>query len=111
VNFTDLHEHESSFVYGDGNRLSQLFYQLLKNAAIFSPHGGTIQVWSDIGTVEAKNGSVQAELTEYAIIQIQDQGIGIQEEYLSHIFEPYYRIESSERSTPYSGLGLGLTLC
>jgi signal transduction histidine kinase len=45
-----------------------------------------------------------------AVIRITDKGIGIPEAELSHIFEPFYRVDKS-RSKDTGGYGLGLSLC
>ena len=46
----------------------------------------------------------------FAVIQITDKGIGIPEEELAHIFEPFYRVDKS-RTKDTGGYGLGLSLC
>jgi signal transduction histidine kinase len=46
----------------------------------------------------------------YAVIRITDFGIGIPPQELSHIFEPFYRVDKS-RSKETGGYGLGLSLC
>jgi signal transduction histidine kinase len=46
----------------------------------------------------------------YAVIRITDCGIGIPQEELSHIFEPFYRVDKS-RTKETGGYGLGLSLC
>ena len=46
----------------------------------------------------------------YAVIRITDFGIGIPQEELSHIFEPFYRVDKS-RTKETGGYGLGLSLC
>ena len=46
----------------------------------------------------------------YAVIRITDKGIGIPQEELSHIFEPFYRVDKS-RAKDTGGYGLGLSLC
>lgn len=48
--------------------------------------------------------------SSFAVIQVRDRGMGIPEEDLPHIFEPFYRVEKS-RSQTIKGYGLGLNLC
>ncbi|HPU42805.1 MAG: ATP-binding protein [Dictyoglomaceae bacterium] len=83
-------------VLGDSARLSQVFHNLLDNAIKYSPNGGnvTIRVTDKI---------------EEIIIDVQDQGIGIPPEHLPHIFDRFYRVDSSLRKTS-GGTGLGLSI-
>lgn len=56
---------------------------------------------------------VSIALTEkesYVIIEVSDKGIGIPQEELTYIFEPFYRVDKS-RSKDTGGYGLGLSLC
>ena len=46
----------------------------------------------------------------YIVVQVTDKGIGIPEEELPYIFEPFYRVDKS-RSKETGGFGLGLSLC
>ena len=46
----------------------------------------------------------------FAVIEVCDRGMGIPEEDLPYIFEPFYRVEKS-RSQTIKGYGLGLNLC
>ena len=46
----------------------------------------------------------------FAVIRITDHGIGIPEAELTHIFEPFYRVDKS-RAKDTGGYGLGLSLC
>ena len=83
-------------VEGDLVRLSQVFANVLNNAAKYTSHGGLI-------TVTAKQ--VGHEL----IVSIRDTGIGIPREMLSRIFDMFTQIDNSLRGSQ-EGLGIGLSL-
>ncbi|QMV42009.1 hybrid sensor histidine kinase/response regulator [Cohnella cholangitidis] len=85
----------SSFppIRADENRLIQILFNLLHNAAKFTDEG---QIKIDAYVKDGK-----------AIIQISDTGIGMDEETQSRIFEPY---EQGDVYSSASGLGLGLTI-
>jgi signal transduction histidine kinase len=60
---------------------------------------------------ESKPVQVSCKLREsFAVIRITDFGIGIPQEELAHIFEPFYRVDKS-RTKDTGGFGLGLSLC
>jgi two-component system CheB/CheR fusion protein len=84
------------WVEADVPRLQQVFWNLLNNAIKFTPPGGRV----DIRCHRAN---------EHVIIDVNDSGIGIEQEALSRIFNPF---EQAERSTTrrFGGLGLGLTI-
>jgi PAS domain S-box-containing protein len=84
-------------VQADADRLRQVFGNLLSNAIKFSPGGGTVVV------------SVQAEGDEIHVA-VSDEGIGIPAEALLHIFERFFRVDSSDRRE-IMGTGLGLSIC
>jgi two-component system heavy metal sensor histidine kinase CusS len=76
--------------------LRQIVLNLLNNALNFTHEGGKI-----ILRAGRKDGNL--------IVEVEDNGPGIAEDELRHMFEPYHRMEvAGER---LSGLGLGLTLC
>jgi signal transduction histidine kinase len=82
----------------DSEKIKTVFVNLINNAIKYSrPDSGPIRIFykSD---------------ESYAIIGIADKGIGIPQEELSHIFEPFYRIDKS-RAKDTGGYGLGLSLC
>ena len=83
-------------VAGDPVRLTQVFTNLLTNAAKYTSHGGSIVV-----TI-AKRG-------ERAVVSVRDNGIGIPESYLESVFDMFTQVNRSERRTQ-GGLGIGLTL-
>jgi len=87
---------EPLFVLGDQTRLIQVVTNLLNNAAKYTPAYGHIEL-------EAQKGKAWARL------MIRDDGIGIPNELLPHIFELFTQAERTpDRSQ--GGLGLGLAL-
>jgi two-component system, sensor histidine kinase len=84
------------FVYADPVRLSQVFSNLLSNAAKYTEPGGRIAL-----TVSVGDGRVRAS--------IADSGIGISAETLPTIFEMFTQGDSSVERTQF-GLGVGLAL-
>jgi two-component system sensor histidine kinase MprB len=78
------------FLEGDPATLERAVTNLLDNAAKWSPEGGTV-------TVRLSDG----------LLQVADQGPGIAEEDLPHVFERFYR-STEARTMPGSGLGLAI---
>jgi signal transduction histidine kinase/ActR/RegA family two-component response regulator len=81
----------------DPVRFQQIINNLLTNAAKYTDPGGTIVLTAEHN---------QKTLT----IAVRDNGIGIQPRMLDHIFEPFVQLETTERSTKNTGLGIGLSL-
>lgn len=84
-----------NFIRGDGERLEQVFINLINNAIRYTEKGYVlIKLY---------------EHSEHVIVEIEDTGIGIPESELPLIFDRFYRIEKS-RSREYGGTGLGLAI-
>lgn len=81
---------------GDARQLSQLFYQILKNALLYHPEGGDVQV-----SISAK------EEQSHWLFSISDNGIGIGERAQTTIFKALSRAASHR---DYSGVGMGLAI-
>jgi two-component system sensor histidine kinase PilS (NtrC family) len=81
-------------ITGDPQRLRQVFWNLLINAAQAMQNGGTITIAAASGT-----GRDAEEVT----IRILDSGMGIASEHLEHIFDPFF-------TTKPAGTGLGLAI-
>ncbi len=81
---------------GDEHLLALIFRNLIENAIRYNRVGGTVTV------------NIASEPTSVAI-RISDTGIGIALEEQSHIFERFYRVDSS-RSRHRGGAGLGLSI-
>lgn len=88
----------SFFVLGDSKRLQQIIWNLLLNSVKFTPQGGQI----DIELSLAPNQN-------FAQIQVRDTGIGIEPEFLPHIFE-FFRQADNSITKNFGGLGLGLAI-
>ena len=82
---------------GDSKRLQQVFWNLLKNAAKFSPEGGTIRI------------SSRNESAASIVIEVTDTGRGFDPRCAVEIFEAF-RQEDTSISRKFGGLGLGLTI-
>ena len=82
-------------IYGNKEMLGEIWQNLLDNAIKFTPAGGRIIV-----TME--------ELAENVSIVFRDNGIGMDEETQSHIFEKFYQ-GSTQTARRGSGLGLAIT--
>ena len=83
-------------VMGDRDCLVQVFVNLLDNALRHTPCGGVVRVaaWEAGGSLVAS---------------VSDTGCGIPREHLSHLFDRFYRVDSS-RSRRSGGSGLGLSI-
>jgi two-component system sensor histidine kinase BaeS len=84
----------------DALRIEQVLGNLISNALRHTPPGGTIDV--QVGC----QGGASANLVE---IEIRDSGEGIPAEALDHLFERFYRADTS-RSRTAGGTGLGLAI-
>lgn len=92
-----LKEYEPLFpISVDTDLMKQVFSNLIENAIKYSGEETKILV-----STEEKNG--------FVIVQIADQGSGIQPEDLPHIFMKFYRSQKA-KSSPIKGSGLGLYL-
>ncbi len=83
-------------VFADARALSEIVYQLLENAAKYSPEQGTIEVSADL----AANETVE--------IRVDDEGPGIPVAERQRIFAKFYR--GADASSASSGLGMGLAI-
>ena len=85
-----------AFVKADREKIRQVFVNLISNAIKYGKAGGE----TDIRIYE---------LFETILVEVTDDGIGIEEKSLSRIFERFYRTDKS-RSRKIGGSGLGLSI-
>lgn len=93
-------EIRSAMVLGDPFRISQIMNNLLSNAFKFTQKGDTV-------AVEVKQLSFQEQI-KYQIV-VRDTGLGMSEEFLPKIFEPYAR-ETRFSAGQVMGTGLGMPI-
>ncbi len=99
VNISTI-EHEN--VIGDEQRLQQIFINIMGNAVKFTPEGGMISL-----KIREKQSKI-ADRGYYEFI-FEDTGIGMDEEFVKRIFEPFARATDS-RTSKVEGTGLGMSI-
>ena len=87
--------------YGDSLRLNQILLNILGNAVKFTPEGGKIEFLTE------ELPSNKEEMKVHLRFTVRDSGIGMSEEFLEHLFEPFTR---SGRAGRVEGTGLGLSI-
>ncbi len=88
-------------VVGDENRLKQVLLNLVGNAMKFTEQGAI--------TVTVEKEVVEQE-RQLVTFHISDTGIGIEENKISELFEPFKQVQSNY-AREYGGTGLGLSIC
>jgi signal transduction histidine kinase len=105
---------------GDERKIQQTVLNLLTNATKFTPEEGFIALtasyfrsWDEAGkkaTLERRFEDARRELGQGGVeIVVEDNGIGIPEEYFDRVFDSFYQVDASDTRT-YGGIGLGLSL-
>ncbi|MCG7346042.1 cell wall metabolism sensor histidine kinase WalK [Sporosarcina sp. ACRSL] len=91
-----INTNQQLFVQADSARLIQVLVNLLTNAINYSKENTTITINT-------------SETDDEAIIEVQDEGMGIAEKELPRLFERFYRVDRA-RSRDSGGTGLGLAI-
>jgi PAS domain S-box-containing protein len=87
---------EAIYLDADRVRLTQVFMNLLTNAAKYTANPGKISLYVDL-----TGGLV--------VVRVKDTGVGLSAESLTHVFDMFYQVDRSYARSE-GGLGLGLTL-
>jgi signal transduction histidine kinase len=96
LNFVYECDTRVEFIYSDRNRIKQIIKNLLSNALKFTAKG---------------NITLKALLEGQSIkISVEDEGIGIPQEKLEHIFDRFKQVDGTTTRN-YGGTGLGLAIC
>ena len=85
-------------VYADKSKIRQVFTNLIENSIKYGKYDGSI------------TASMYKTDGKHILIEISDDGIGINEKHVPRIFERFYRTEEG-RSIDVTGSGLGLAIC
>ncbi len=85
----------------DPGQISQVFNNLATNAQQAMPAGGTLRITAENLELPCDSHTIGLRAGRWVRLSLQDQGIGIPEEYLKKIFDPYF-------TTKPKGTGLGL---
>jgi signal transduction histidine kinase len=91
-----IEDGDNCFILGDQAMIKQSIRIFVQNAAKYSDKGSTIKL-----TVKNEDGKI--------VYTVQDEGIGMAGEELSHIFERFYRSDKA-RNSATGGSGLGLSI-
>jgi two-component system, OmpR family, phosphate regulon sensor histidine kinase PhoR len=87
-----------TLVFADKEKIRMVLLNLVENASKYGKHNGSI------------TASIYKTDGRHVLVEITDDGIGIEEEHLQRIFERFYRTDSA-RSRDKGGTGLGLAIC
>jgi two-component system phosphate regulon sensor histidine kinase PhoR len=85
-------------IFGDKEKIKQVLANLIENSCKYGKSNGNIIA------------SVYRTDDRHVLVEISDDGIGIEEEHLPRIFERFYRTDAA-RSRDKGGTGLGLAIC
>ncbi|AUD05365.1 PAS domain-containing protein [Spirosoma pollinicola] len=99
-------------VWGNSSQLNQLFQNLLSNALKFNRVGVLPQIRISCQSVAAIDLPSSVKPTRLAAayyrIDVSDNGIGFEEQYLDRIFQVFQRLNGKSQ---YAGTGIGLAIC
>lgn len=84
------------FVYADKEKIRQVLINLIENSINYGNEGGRTKISA-------------YDMDENVLIEVSDNGIGIEEKYISRLFERFFRVDKS-RSRNQGGSGLGLAI-
>ncbi|HIW33316.1 MAG TPA: cell wall metabolism sensor histidine kinase WalK [Candidatus Paenibacillus intestinavium] len=104
LDMRDVEEQQSNLpvVEMDAQKLEQMLFNLVSNAMKFTSSGGLVRIALAVEKVNH---------IDYAIISVQDSGIGIPPEQLEQIFDRNYRYDQPGVEKGVEGNGLGLAIC
>lgn len=100
VEYIPIHV-KNEYVKVDKMRLQQVFVNILSNAVKFTPENGTIRIEVECIKCEQNTADIR--------VRISDTGVGMNEEFMPHLFEPFAQ-EQANAKLNYAGTGLGMSI-
>lgn len=101
TNFKDAAKTSEGYFVGSPLHIKQVIINIAGNAVKYNKPGGSVSI--ECCELSREEDNVQV------CIKVADTGIGMSQEYLKHIFEPFTQEEGGAR-TNYQGTGLGMTI-
>jgi len=96
-------------IVGDGDRLAQVFTNLLDNAVRHTPAGGRVTIGARVAPhAPLRDKPGKPERGDFVEVSISDTGPGIPPEDLARIFERFYQVDKSRKRGKGAGLGLAI---
>ncbi len=96
IKFFLLSQSKNVMVYADRHRIADVLYNLLLNSISYGKENGKTTVYVH-------------DLDERILVEVADNGIGIEAEYIPRLFERFFRVDKN-RSREEGGTGLGLAI-
>ena len=99
----DAFQVKNEYVYADQLKINQVLINILSNAVKYTPATGTISFRiSQFDTDEPGHAKYE--------FRVKDNGMGMSQEFLKHIFDPFERDLSNTKTLGIQGTGLGMTI-
>ncbi len=104
----------------DARKVKQIVYNLLSNAVKFIADGGHVTLRADrvsrdqVGVLAGPWAGrtfplAESDFSDYIMLSVTDDGIGMSPEHLEHLFKPFSQVDSS-LARQFEGTGLGLAM-
>jgi len=91
---------DAATVHGDADRLEQVLQNLAANALRYAPEGSAIRLTASRRPAPSGSSNV--------VLSVEDEGPGIDPDHLPHVFDRFFKADTSR--TPAGGSGLGLSI-
>jgi CheY-like chemotaxis protein len=97
-------------IQADEKRLRQVLINILSNAVKFTDAGGVTFKVEVVNSVALQSESMGLSAIEKIRFQIEDTGVGMSDEQIQKIFQPFEQVSDPRRMTEGTGLGLAISL-